>query len=164
MTYTFKATNNEEALPKAMRGKLMNILELTPDHGEQAALWYGKLLTAFGQPAYTTNDFEDIYTYIIEATAEDGERRVFSVYEGPTGPAIGGTEREQQAALAMIEYVKGVAPTDYEQEGYYFDGPTKIHRGVSGGEVFFSEVAVEWDAAKQAQNELSAMFRQLQDE
>ena len=162
MTYKFTATNNESEFPKAMRGKLMNILELTPDHGEQAALWYGKLLTAFGDPAYTTNDFEDIYTYIVEAVCEDGERRVFSVYEGPTGPAIGGTEREQKAAKAMIDYVSGLKPTDYEQEGYYFDGPTKIRRGVAGGEPFFSEVPVEWDPTKQARDELNEILKEFE--
>lgn len=162
--YMFEATNDEAEMLKAMRSKLMNILDLTPDHGKQAALWYGKLLTAFGKPAYVTNDFEDLYTYIIVATSDSGDRRVFSVYEGPTGPAIGGTDRETDAAKAMIEYVKKMQPTDYEAVGFYFDGPMKIRRGVSKGVPHWSEVPMVWAPEKEAQSELEEMFKELEGE
>lgn len=42
---------------------------------EKFALFYGKLWTVFGEPDYTTDDYEDMYSYWI--TAEDGQNKLY---------------------------------------------------------------------------------------
>ena len=143
MKYTFEVSNDMSRVPYT--GKLINILELTPQYSEDATELHGKLLAVFGEPAYTTNNLENVYEYIIVAKGEDGSEHVLSVYEGASGPAIGGENSALEAANELKRHIRSAKPMDYEYRGFYFDGPTKIHRGVFNGKLFFSEVEVADD-------------------
>ena len=152
MKYSFNAISDLKKMP--ITGKLMNILELNPSYSEDTTKLFGQLLTAFGEPAYTTKSLEDAYCYIIIALGEDGSEHVLSVYEGSSGPAIGAENSADDAAQELIKHIRNVPAMDYEYEGYYFDGPTKICRGIKNGEVFYSEVEMSFEEYEQAYKEV----------
>ena len=152
MEYSFKASNDLKKMP--LTGKLMNIVDFSPGYSEAVAKLHGQLLAVFGEAAYTTKSLENVYCYIIIATGEDGSEHILSLYEGPSGPAIGGENSADDAAKALIKHIKSVQPMDYEYEGYYFDGPTKVHRGIKNGEVFYSEVEMSLEEFDQAYKEV----------
>ena len=148
MKYSFKAINDVKRIPLA--GKLINIVDISPEYSKDSTEVYGRLLAAFGQPAYTTMDLEDAYCYVITATDASGNEHVLNVYDGPSGPAIGGEYSALDAAEQLRQYISTFAPADYEYEGYYFDGPTKVRRGIANGEVFYSEVEISDEEYGQA--------------
>ena len=154
MNYSFKTSKNQDAISGT--SKLMNILEsANPNYCEAVTELYGKLLTAFGEPVYTTKSLEDAYCYVIIAKGDS--EHILSIYEGSSGPAIGGKDSSSyDAARELIKYIKGMQPMDHEYEGYYFDGPTKIHRGIVNGKIFCSEVEISFESEeyKQAYKEV----------
>ena len=152
MRYSFEAINDLGRMPLA--GKLMNLVEFSPHYGEAVAELYGQLLTLFGEPVYTTQSLEDAYCYIILTRGEDRSEHILNVYEGSSGPAIGGENSAHDAALELKKYIGSAQPTDYEYEGYYFDGPTKIRRGVKDGKAFYSEAEISFEESEQAYKEL----------
>ncbi len=107
------------------------------DSQEDAAIAEGKLLSAFGQPALTSENFEDSFNYIIRATADNGESVILIVY-GMGVVHIGSDRKDdfaKKAAVALIKYVKAFAPTDYSRTVYYLDFDMQIDIKVQGGKV-----------------------------
>ena len=152
MTYSFEISNDLNRIVSA--GKLINIIErFGPQYSRDTTKVFGQLLAIFGDPIYVTKNMEDAYSYVIIAKDENDIEHVLNVYEGSTGPAIGGYESSLDAAQQLAEQIRSAQPMDYEYEGYYFDGPTKIHKGVTNGEVFYSEVEISDDEFRQAYNE-----------
>ena len=104
---------------------------------EEAQIAEGKLLSAFGQPALTSENYEDSFNYIIRATADTGESVILTVYG--IGVVHIGADRQddfaQKAAVALIEYVNAFAPTDYSRTVYYLDFDMQIDIQVQGGKV-----------------------------
>ena len=93
MPYTFTAENTPDNLPGG--GQICLIIEnFDKDYMTNNALVYGKLKTLFGEPLYETEDNENLYSYCIRATSENGDIVYLDVYSGPTGPAIGGDSRD----------------------------------------------------------------------
>ena len=154
MNYTFEASKDINLI--ALTSNLMNIIMIDQRYNKAATELYGRLLTAFGEPVETSKSLENAYTYVILAKCEDGNKHVLSVYEGPSGPAIGGNKNAMDAAQALKKHILNAMPADYEYKGYYLDGPTKIHRGIKNGEVFYSEVPMDFDDEeyKQAYKEM----------
>ena len=104
---------------------------------EDAAIAEGKLLSAFGQPALTSENYENSFNYIIRATADTGESVILTVY-GMGVVHIGADRQDdfaQKAAVALIEYVNAFAPTDYSRTVYYLDFDMQIDIQVQGGKV-----------------------------
>lgn len=102
---------------------------------------YGQLLTAFGKPVYTTDDVEDQYLYIIEVTDSNNKKYIFSVYEGPSGPSIGGDnciEGSEEAANSLRSYINSTKPSDYKYTGYY-EGVCKVEKEIFNGEIKYKE-------------------------
>lgn len=145
--YVFESVPSDDRLYGT--SKVANIWsDLGDGYGEECALIYGRLLTRFGDPLYTSMDLEMQYEYAIEATGPDGEVYFFSVYSGSTGPAIGGKNSQQgidDAAAALVDEINSVTPADYDYEGYYMDGPSKVTMGVKDGEPYYNEVEVSMD-------------------
>jgi len=152
MKYTFKASNNLKLLPPA--GKLMNIIDFNSNYSEETAKLYGQLFEIFGEPAERSKCIENAYIYVIAAKDEAGSEHMLSVYEGPSGPAIGGSYDAYDAALELIRYIKNAKPADYEYEGYYFDTSSKIRRGVLNGQPFYSEIIMTADEYEKAYKEV----------
>ena len=155
--YFFEVSNDENLMIGT--SKILNIVEIGPNMSEDAAKVQGQLLTLFGEPAFTSKDFEIAYTYVIIANTSGSGANTFvlTTYSGPSGPAIGGemgVDDITEAAEKLKEYILAAHPSDYEYEGYYFDGPTRIHQGVKDGQVFFSETAMSDEEFDKAYREL----------
>ena len=134
MSYTFKKIENATYMGG---GKLCEIYDAFPER----ALALGQLKTLFGEPMYITEDYENQFSYDIEAIDETGVVCQLSAYSGPTGPSIGGARGEEveKAARALAVYIRQATATDYEYEGYYLDAPCKIRMGVRNGVPYAQE-------------------------
>ena len=95
---------------------------------EDAAIVEGKLLSAFGQPEFTSENYADSFNYIIRATSESGESVILTVY-GMGVVHIGSDQQDifaKNAASALIEYVNTFTPADYSRTVYYLDFDLQI--------------------------------------
>lgn len=109
---------------------------------KKEALVYGQLQKLFGQAEFVSNDYEEMYTYNIRATDENGKSVYFYAYSGPTGPSIGGNTQDEdtvKAATALIKELEATEPLDYEHECIYLDVGSKITLGVKNGVPYFNE-------------------------
>ena len=103
---------------------------------------YGRLRALFGEPNYETQNFEDAYSYILFVESESSEKIYLEVYEGSSGPAIGGLNNAESLQAAetlkkLIEESEEVA--DYQYEGYYLDLDSKITMGIKDGVPYYNE-------------------------
>lgn len=103
---------------------------------------YGRLHALFGEPNYETQNFEDAYSYILFVESESSEKIYLEVYEGSSGPAIGGLNNAESLQAAetlkkLIEESEEVA--DYQYEGYYLDLDSKITMGIKDGVPYYNE-------------------------
>ena len=120
-------------------GYLMDFGEMSSQ--EDAAIVEAKLLTAFGNPAESSENYENSFDYVIRATAKDGQSVVLNVY-GMGIVHIGASQRDDftvQAANALIEYVTAAKPADYERTVYYLDFYLQIDIQVKDGNVTINE-------------------------
>ena len=107
---------------------------------------YGRLRALFGEPNYETQNFEDAYSYILFVESESSEKIYLEVYEGSSGPAIGGLNNAESLQAAetlkkLIEESEEVA--DYQYEGYYQDLDLKISMGIKNGVPYYNEEPCE---------------------
>ena len=156
--YTFKKS---QAPQSAMdySSQICNIFSIDSNFEENMARFPGQLKYLFGDPLYMTEDFEDMLSYIIEATDESGNTLLLNVYSAGTGPAIGGhyeNDREayQKAAHELAAYISQADASDYEYEGYYLDGPSKIEMGVENGKSYYKETEM-------SDEEVSEVFKRF---
>jgi hypothetical protein len=111
--------------------------------GEYAARFRGALLQLFGAPSHTTSLAEESYDYMIEATDEHGSTWVFTVYEGSSGPAIGGNgsaEGAIQAVGALVALIESTPPADFEATIYYEDTDWTVIYGCKDGVCYYHEI------------------------
>lgn len=104
-------------------------------------LCLGQLKTLFGEPLYITEDMEDQYAYCILAVSKEGKEVYLHVYNGPSGPAIGGKHDSDSLAAAdeLAELITSAEASDYEYEGVYWDGPCIVREGVRNGVPYMEE-------------------------
>lgn len=129
MAYIFSKVNDEEKIWGT--SKICNVYGF--DQYEKNPLVFGKMLTLFGDPLYTTNNLENQYSYVISAADGAGHVIYLSVYSGPSGPSIGGDKGSEKAAEELVHYILQAKTSDYEYEGYYMDAPCKVKIGVKNG-------------------------------
>lgn len=106
---------------------------------EDAAIAEGKLLSAFGEPEFTSENYENSFNYIIRATAESGESVILTVY-GIGVVHIGVEQKDdfaEKAAKALIEHVNSFKPADFERTVYYLDFDLQIDISVKDGVAMF---------------------------
>ena len=130
----FKKDTSLTSIPES-NGKLLN-LDL------ESVIAYGRLRALFGEPNYETQNFEDAYSYILFVEPESSEKIYLEVYEGSSGPAIGGLNNAESLQAAetlkkLIEESEEVA--DYQYEGYYLDLDSKITMGIKDGVPYCNE-------------------------
>ena len=126
------------------------------DSQEDAAIAEGKLLSAFGQPALTSENYENSFNYIIRATADNGESLILTVY-GMGVVHIGSARQDdfaQKAASALIEYVNSLTPTDYSRTVYYLDFDVQMDIQVKSGKAIIRQSQISEEKA----SELSDKF------
>ena len=108
---------------------------------EDAAITEGKLISAFGAPEFTSENYEDSFNYIIRATDDDGKSVILTVY-GAGVIHIGSDQQDifaKKAASALIEYVNAFAPADYRRTVYYLDYELQIDIHVKDGKATINQ-------------------------
>ena len=126
--YTFKVLKESSSL--AGTGKLMNMPspERAEEYGRSVAAFRGALLSLFGEPIWTTGLLEESFEYVIEVTDRQGHSWIMAVYQGPSGPAIGGDPRDETiypVAEALLRLIEATPPADFEEVVYY-KGPNSL--------------------------------------
>ena len=147
MKYTFESLQDENLMGGS--SYLMDFGEMNSQ--EDAAIAEGKLLSAFGQPEYTSENYENSFNYIIRATADNGESVILTVY-GMGVVHIGASQSDEitmQAAKALVEYVNAFKPTDYERTVYYLDFDMQIDIQVKGGKATISQSQISQEKANE---------------
>ena len=134
----FQKETSLTSIPES-NGKLLN-LDL------ESVIAYGRLRALFGEPNYETQNSEDAYSYILLVEPESSEKIYLEVYEGSSGPAIGGLNNAESLQAAetlkkLIEESEEVA--DYQYEGYYQDLDLKISMGIKNGVPYYNEEPCE---------------------
>ena len=134
----FQKDTSLTSIPES-NGKLLN-LDL------ESVIAYGRLRALFGEPNYETQNSEDAYSYILFVEPESSEKIYLEVYEGSSGPAIGGLNNAESLQAAetlkkLIEESEEVA--DYQYEGYYQDLDLKISMGIKNGVPYYREEPCE---------------------
>lgn len=113
------------------------------EYGKESAKFRGSLLTLFGEPVYKTDDASNAYTYVIQVKENNQNACIFTVYEGPSGTAIGyngkGDKETETAAEALITEIIMTTPLDYEEVVIYHDFGNKITYGCKNGICYFRE-------------------------
>ncbi|MCR5541519.1 MAG: hypothetical protein K6F71_12000 [Ruminococcus sp.] len=116
-----------------------NIMSVSSGSQEDEVRYPGQAITLFGQPDFFTEDYENIFSMVISAKAEDGEIMYLEIYQGPSGPAIGGKndDAHKAAAKELAEMLKAAKPADYDWEGDYEDIPVHIKMGIKNGTPYY---------------------------
>ena len=134
-----------EAVKELEHSGKISQLKLFPEYNEVKV--YGILRNLFGEPLYETEDYENAYEYVIRATDEFRNITLyFSVFQGPSGCAIGAGERTMdmiQAVTEFMQLLKSIKPIDYMYEGTYMDAFVRIKFGIQNGQVIYEECDLE---------------------
>ena len=147
MKYTFESLQDENLM--GCSSYFMDFGEM--ESQEDAAIAEGKLLSAFGQPEYTSENYENSFSYFIRATANDGRSVMLEVY-GMGVVHIGASQSDEitmQAAKALVEYVNAFKPTDYERTVYYLDFDLQIDIQVKNGKATIEQSQISQDKANE---------------
>lgn len=99
---------------------------------EEIAAYRGKLITLFGDPLYETDQNDEAFSYLFEASDQANHKWLLTAYQGPSGFAIGGNPGKKDskaAAVAFVEYLNTMAPADFERSLTYRDDNTNIKYG-----------------------------------
>lgn len=80
---------------------------------------------------------ENLFSYCVSATSEDGTTVYLDVYCA----AIGGKQDKvsKEAAQDLTAYIRQAEPVDYSCRCYYMDGPTVLDIGIKDGHPFYHE-------------------------
>lgn len=137
MKYTFKSEGTRDKLP--FGSLICHIIDGFIDYENQFALTYGKIKALFDKPIYETENMEELFSYCISATSEDGTTVYLDVYCAGSGPAIGGLsdETSKEAAQELAAYIRQADPVDYSCKCYYMDGPSVLDVGIKNGQPFY---------------------------
>ena len=113
-----------------------NIRNVGNSSQQAAVLFPGQAIALFGQPDQFTDDYEDIFSMVVSAEREGCEPVYLEIYQGPSGPAIGGdchSIEANAAAKELAQLLLAAKPADYDWEGDYADIPVHIKMGVKNG-------------------------------
>lgn len=135
--YTFKPCS-PDFLPER-RSNIRNIYD--GKKAEYHSLFIGQALNLFGEPDYTTEDNEDLFSKAVCAEDKEGNVIYFEVYYGPSGPAIGGSDPRDEvirkAADELAEVIMAAEPKDFEYKSVYEDLGVTVRMGVKDGKPYY---------------------------
>lgn len=158
--YTFRKPTQKELSSLENKGfsKLCSVYDIMKMDeklvNEKFALFYGKLRTVFGEPDYTSDDYENMYSYDIMAVGENGESFYLEVYHGVSGASVGGKpfdiSKEQEkvymnAAEQLIALIESANPSNYVWEGIYEDTSENVRYTVKDGRAYIESEFSEDD-------------------
>lgn len=123
---TYKIVQGNNSLIGA--SQIMNV----STNADEIAAYRGKLITLFGAPLYETDQDEQAFTYLFEASDHANHKWLFTAYQGPSGFAIGGNPAQKDskaAAVAFVEDLNQLAPADFERILFNQDSNSNIAYG-----------------------------------
>lgn len=138
--FTFKKISNELFFEKTSGYTIAGdwVYGVGEAGDKEYALFWGKLITLFGEPNDKSRSWEDMYNYFIEA--DDGQKKYYvTVYHGSGGSSIAmptNTDDRadyEQLKKELISLIERTAPTDYEWESVYEDVPADVKYIVKNG-------------------------------
>ena len=109
-------------------------------------LTYGRLQYLFGEPCFSSDDFENAYEYFILCTDEEGNTYQLMAYHGPTGPAIGGDAGDPklaEIAKELEDYINTADYVDYDYEGIYHDYDVTVKFGIRNGVPYMEDTEMD---------------------
>ena len=160
-SYEFRVATSEDLEAGNFMGAQICHIYNTSDYDHDLAIAYGQARSLFGEPAYTTEDLENLYEYNIVATDKKGNEVYLYIYNGPTGPAIGGDTNDpaaEAAAKQLVKVIQKAEPADFYCEAYYFDGPTKLTIEVKNGKPKVTEVPLNDEQFEEMYYEFFSQF------
>lgn len=138
--YTFRNSTDEERKNSNVRyGDGIYGLVATD---EKFALFFGKVRRLFGENDSFSDDWECMYTYLITAEDENGNKLYFEIYHGSGGSSISTPYSGElppdykQAKSELLELIENTIPADYVWEGCYYDIPVNIKYTVKDGKAY----------------------------
>ena len=147
MMFTFEALKDDDLIGGSSYFMDFGIMETQED----AAITEGKLLSAFGDPMFTSENAENSFNYVIRATADNGGSVILTVY-GMGVIHIGADQQDefaQKAATALIEHVSSFSAADYSRTVYYLDFDMQIDIQVKGGKATISQSQISQEKANE---------------
>ncbi len=111
--------------------------------GEYMASFRGSVLALFGPPLYTSDLADESYEYIIEATDRTNKSWILTVYDGPSGPAIGGDSFDDSIlppAKALWNLIQNTKPADFGATVYDDDTNNTVTYGCKDGHCYWNEI------------------------
>lgn len=139
MKYSFKVTDD---LSLVTGGAC--ILGIHGDFcsGEEIAKTRGAMLALFGEPPFTSNEYEDAYEYMIIATNTNGNSCLLSVYQDHIGSCReeDDTNIIKEASVELANLICQTKPADFEAITYDGDTNTNITYGCKNGIPYY-----DWD-------------------
>lgn len=136
LMYTFKPCS-PELLPYGT-SKLCSVYD--DMSAEYHSLFIGQALALFGEADRVTMSNEDLFSKVVSAEDKDGNVVYLEVYYGPSGPAIGGDdadEQAQRASEALVDYIMQAQPKDFEYVSVYEDLDVTVRMGVKDGRPYY---------------------------
>lgn len=141
--FTFKKITNELFFEKTSGYTIAGdwVYDVGEAGDKEFALFWGKLITLFGEPNDKSGSWEEMYNYFIEA--DDGKKKYYvTVYHGSGGSSIAmPTNTDDRADYELLKkeligLIEHTAPTDYEWESVYEDVPANIKYTVKDGKAY----------------------------
>ena len=146
MNITFRSVTDKEEQNGWNWGSYIRSIGSVATNPMEMPLTYGRLLKLFGEPAFTSENLEDMYNYLILGTDEEGNTYQLVAYSGPSGPAIGGDSSNPklaEVAAALDEYINASDYVDFDYTGIYEDYDVEVKMGIQNGEPYMEENEME---------------------
>lgn len=141
--YTFRKIASEEYFEHTKQYTIAGdwVYEVGEAGDETYALFWGKARTLFGEPNQQSADWENMYTYNIEASDGQNEPLYLEIYHGAGGSSVAMPTEDssvdhaayRQAKSELIALIESAEPADYVWEGIYEDIPVNIRYTVKDG-------------------------------
>lgn len=141
--YTFRKISFEEFYENTKQYTIAGewVYEVGEAGDETYALFWGKARTLFGEPNQQSADWENMYTYEIEASDGQNAPLYLEVYHGSGGSSVAMPTEDNdvdhaaydQAKSELIALIESAQPADYVWEGVYEDIPVNIKYTVKDG-------------------------------
>ncbi len=143
--FLFYQVNDDKLLGDTY--KIMSIYEVRYDEkygcmivcdSSYHSLFIGQLITLFGE-SENNNNIDALISYVVAAEKEDGSIIYLEVYYGPSGPAIGGLEREDYllAAKELEQLIMSAKASDFEIKSVFEDYGVTLKMGVKDGKAYY---------------------------
>ncbi len=141
--YTFRTVSDSQVASGTSKLSVPREIVEAGKFGDYRASFRGSVLALFGPPLYTSDLADEAYDYVIEATDRNNKSWILTVYEGSSGPSIGGDSSDDSimpAATALLNLIQSTKPADFEATIYDDDTDNTVTYGCKEGRCYSNEI------------------------